>query len=146
MTAASRGEIAAIVAGLKKSTLLGDLKERELKRLAALGKVRDIAVDSVIVKRGEKGIGFYLILDGSVQVRKGSTKIARLGPGDFFGELALFDDRPRSADVVALEPTTVVVLSRWEFWGWASERSHILRTILQAMAGRLAETGRVGDG
>ena len=146
MSAASRGEIAAIVAGLKKSALLGNLKDRELKRLAALGKVRYIAADSVIVKKGEKGIGFYVILDGSVQVRKGSTKIARLGPGDFFGELALFDDRPRSADVMTVEPTTVVVLSRWEFWGWASERPDILRTILQAMAGRLEETGRVAPG
>lgn len=143
MSAASRDESKAIVAGLKKSALLSGLKERELKRLAGYAKVRDIAANTVVVKRGEKGIGFYVILDGHVQVRKGTTTLARLGPGEFFGELALFDDRPRSADVVTLEPTTVVVLSRWEFWGFASERPEILRTILQLMASRLEQTGRV---
>jgi CRP-like cAMP-binding protein len=137
MTAASQGDLRAIVAGLKKSALLGGLKDSQLKQLAAVASVRDIPKDSVVVTRGEKGIGFYVILDGHVQVRKGGSAVARLGPGDFFGELALFDNRPRSADVVTLEPTTVVVLSRWEFWGFASDRPEILRAILQEMARRL---------
>lgn len=143
MSGLSRSEIATIVTGLKKSALLGGLKDRELKRLAELAKVRAIAKDATVVKRGEKGIGFYVILDGTVKVRKGSTVVARLGPGDFFGELALFDDRPRSADVITDAPTTVVVLSRWEFWGFAADRPEMLRTILQEMARRLEETGRV---
>ena len=138
-------ETKAIAAGLRRSALLGGLKDRELKRLAQLAKLRSIAKDSTVVKRGDKGIGFYVILSGAVQVRKGSTVVARLGPGDFFGELALFDDRPRSADVVTVEPTTVVVLSRWEFWGFASERPEMLRTILQEMARRLAQTGQVPE-
>jgi CRP/FNR family transcriptional regulator, cyclic AMP receptor protein len=145
VSAASREESRAIVAGLRKSALLGGLKERDLKHLASLAKLRTITADSTVVKRGEKGIGFYVILDGAVQVRKGRTPVARLGPGDFFGELALFDDRPRSADVVTLQPTTVVVLSRWEFWGFAADRPEMLRTILQEMARRLDETGRVVD-
>jgi CRP/FNR family transcriptional regulator, cyclic AMP receptor protein len=143
VSASAREESKAIVAGLKKSALLGGLKDRELKRLASFAKVREVASGTVLVKRGEKGIGFYVILDGRVQVKKGSTNIARLGPGDFFGELALFDDRPRSADVVTIEPTTIIVLSRWEFWGFASERPEILRAILQAMASRLEQTGRI---
>jgi len=139
-------ELKAIAEGLRRSALLGGLKDRELKRLAGLAKLRKIAKDSVVVKRGEKGIGFYVILDGAVQVKKGATTVARLGPGDFFGELALFDDRPRSADIVTSQPTTVIVLSRWEFWGFASERPEMLRTILQEMARRLEETGRVAAG
>jgi CRP/FNR family transcriptional regulator, cyclic AMP receptor protein len=139
-------ESKAIVEGLRRSALLGGLKDRELKRLAQLAKLRTIEKGAVVVKRRERGIGFYVILSGGVQIRKGSTTVARLGPGDFFGELALFDDRPRSADVVTSEPTTVVVLSRWEFWGFASERPEILRTILQEMARRLAETGQVAEG
>jgi CRP/FNR family transcriptional regulator, cyclic AMP receptor protein len=143
VSASAKEESKAIVAGLKKSALLGGLKDRELKRLASFAKARSVPTGTVLVKRGEKGIGFYVILEGRVQVRKGSTNIARLGPGDFFGELALFDDRPRSADVVAVEPTSLVVLSRWEFWGFAQERPEILRAILQAMASRLEQTGRV---
>jgi CRP/FNR family transcriptional regulator, cyclic AMP receptor protein len=143
VTASAKEESKAIVEGLKRSALLGGLKDRELKRLASFAKVREVAAGTVLVKRGEKGIGFYVVLEGSVQVRKGSTNIAKLGPGDFFGELALFDDRPRSADVVALQPSTVIVLSRWEFWGFAADRPEILRAILQAMATRLEQTGRV---
>ncbi len=146
MSPAASDELKAIVEGLRRSELLGGLKDRELKRLAALAKLRTIGKGATVVKRGEKGIGFYVILSGGVQVRKGSTALARLGPGDFFGELALFDDRPRSADVVTTEPTTVVVLSRWEFWGFAQERPEMLRTILSEMARRLAETGRTPAG
>ena len=135
-------DVKAIAAGLRKSSLLAGLSDRQLRRLAGFAKVRQIPKDSVVVARGDKGIGFYVILDGEVQVRKGSRTVARLGPGDFFGELALFDNRPRSADVVTSGPTTVVVLSRWEFWGFATGRPEILRTILQEMARRLEETGK----
>ena len=143
MTAASSGDIKAIVAGLKKSALLAGLSDRALKRLAHYAMVRDLPKDSPVVRQGEKGIGFYVILDGQVQVRKGGKTVAKLGAGDFFGELALFEERPRSADVVTTEPTTVVVLSRWEFWGFASDKPEVLRTILQEMARRLEETRRI---
>jgi CRP-like cAMP-binding protein len=143
VAAASRSDLKAIVTGLRKSALLAGLNDRQLKRLAHYALVREIPKDSSVVKRGEKGVGFYVVLDGSVQVRKGGRAIARLGPGDYFGELALFDDRARSADVVTLEPTKVVVLSRWEFWGFVSEQPTILRTILQEMARRLEQTAQV---
>jgi CRP/FNR family cyclic AMP-dependent transcriptional regulator len=140
---AARGNTKAIVAGLKKSPMLSQLPDRHLKRLAGYAKVRDIPAGTSVVKRGDKGLGFYVILDGRVQVKKGSTNIAKLGPGDFFGELALYNDRPRSADVVTIEPTTVVVLSRWEFWGFATDRPEVLKVILAEMAKRLEETGKV---
>lgn len=143
MTAPSRDDLKSIAAGLKKTALLAGLNDRQLKRLAQLALVRNIPKDSSVVKRGDKGVGFYVVLEGQVQVRKGGKNIARLGPGEFFGELALFDDRPRSADVVTLEPTKVVVLSRWEFWGFASNQPEILRVILQTMSRRLQETDRV---
>jgi len=139
----SRAELTSIVDGLRKSALLKGLNDRALKRLAHYALVRRLTKDSVVVRRGEKGVGFFVILDGRVEARKGGKALATLGPGDFFGELALFDNRPRSADVVALEPTTVVVLSRWEFWGFASGRPEILRVILQEMARRLEDTGSV---
>ncbi|HTW39936.1 MAG TPA: cyclic nucleotide-binding domain-containing protein [Thermoplasmata archaeon] len=143
MSEAARGNTKAIVAGLKKSPLLSQLPDRHLKRLASYAKVRDIPAGTTVVKRGEKGLGFYVILDGRVQVKKGSTNLAKLGPGDFFGELALYNDRPRSADVVTIEPSTVVVLSRWEFWGFATDRPEVLKVILVEMARRLEQTGKV---
>jgi len=146
MSEAARGDLKAIVAGLRKSPLLASVSDRQLKGLARYAKVRDVPKDTVVVSRGEKGIGFYVVLDGQVQVQKAGKAVARLGPGDFFGELALFDNRPRSADVVTLEPTTVVVLSRWEFWGFAADRPALLRTILQEMARRLEQTSQVPAG
>jgi CRP/FNR family transcriptional regulator, cyclic AMP receptor protein len=140
---AASGNKKAIVAGLKKSPMLSQLKDSHLKRLAGYAKVRDLPAGQTVVKRGEKGLGFYVILDGRVQVKKGSTNIAKLGPGDFFGEMALYNDHPRSADVVTLEPTTVVVLSRWEFWGFATDRPEVLKVILAEMARRLEETGKI---
>jgi len=129
-----------IVAGFANAPLFAGISAGTLKRMARFAKVRDLAPDTVVVKHGEKGIGFYLILSGQVQVRRGGRALARLGAGDFFGELALFDDRTRSADVVAVVPTRVVVLSRWEFWGFASDHPAMLRTILQEMARRLQES------
>lgn len=143
MTPANRGDVKAIVAGLKKSALFSSLSDRHLKRLAGSALVREFAKDSVVVKQGEKGAGFYVVLDGALSVRKGGRTLARLGPGDFFGELALFDNRPRSADVVTAEPSTLVVLTRWEFWGFAGDRPEILKTILQEMSRRLQETEKV---
>jgi CRP-like cAMP-binding protein len=143
MTDAAKGDAKAIAAGLRKVSLFSVLTDRQLKRLAGYAMVREYAPETVVVKRGDKGAGFYLIMAGQVQVRKAGKALARLGPGDFFGELALFDNRARSADVVTVGPTTLIVLSRWEFWGFARDRPEILRTILQEMARRLQETERI---
>ena len=139
MASAEAQELKAIAAGLAKAPLFSELSGRQVKQLAKFAKVRDIAKDTPVVKQGEKGIGFYLVLQGQFVVRRSGRSIAKLGPGDFFGELALFDDRVRSADVIASEPCRVVVLSRWEFWGFAADRPEILKTILSEMARRLDE-------
>jgi CRP/FNR family cyclic AMP-dependent transcriptional regulator len=127
----------AIAEALRKSALLASLDARHLTQLATFARVREIAKDAVVVQQGDKGVGFYVLLSGRVQVRRAGKPVANLGPGEFFGELALFDGRTRSADVVATEPTSVVVLSRWEFWGFASNKPEILRVILEAMARRI---------
>lgn len=95
-----------------------------------------------VVKQDESGIGFYLILEGHADVRRRNRRLATLGAGDFFGEMALFGDEPRSADVVATEPTRCLVLSRWEFWGFAMGQPGMLRRMLQETARRLSETNR----
>ena len=139
MTSVEAAQLKAVVRGLANAPLFSGLSERQVKRLAKFAKVRTIPPETFVVKQGEKGIGFYLILEGNLVVRKSGRAIARLGAGDFFGELALFDDRQRSADVITDGPVTVVVLSRWEFWGFASDHPTVLRTILQEMARRLID-------
>jgi CRP/FNR family transcriptional regulator, cyclic AMP receptor protein len=123
-------------------SILGSLSQRQLKKLAEWVKIVAYAEGEAIVKRGEGGIGLFLILDGGADVRRGNRRLAHLGVGQFFGEMTLFDGQPRSADVVASEPSKVAVLSRYEFWGFAEDEPKVLRGVLEEMTRRLRETNR----
>lgn len=127
---------------LQKVPVFAGLTDRQLSGMARDGKERTYAPGAAVVHEGEDGVGFYLILDGKVEVRRKTKRLATLGPGEFFGEMALFVDQKRSADVVAVEPTRCLVLSRWGFWAFASEQPKVLRTIIEEIAQRLAATSR----
>jgi CRP/FNR family transcriptional regulator, cyclic AMP receptor protein len=131
---------------LKKVSILGALSQRQLKTLAGWAKVLAFEKGETVVRRGEKGNGLYLILDGSAEVRRGARLLARLGAGQFFGEMSLFDDQPRSADVRALRPSKLVALSKWEFWGFAASEPSVVLSILAEMSRRLrAADEALGD-
>ncbi len=127
---------------LQKVPIFSGLSPKQLASLARDGKERTYAAGAVVVKEGDEGLGFYLILDGRVEVRRKSRKLASLGPGQFFGEMALFTNQVRSADVVASEPARCLVLSRWEFWGSVMDQPRVLRTIIEEIARRLSETNK----
>ena len=84
-----------------------------------------------IVRKGERGIGFYLIADGTVEVRSDGRVLSKLGPGQFFGEMSLLDGQPRIADVVALEPSRCLALSSWNFNSIVSDYPKIALKMLQ---------------
>lgn len=127
---------------LEKVPIFASLTERQISRLSQGLLEKDIPEGTTVVKQGEKGIGFFLILDGAVEVKRRGRKLATLGSGDFFGEMALFENEARSADVVATKPTKCLVLSTWEFWGYAMSQPKMLRGMLAEMAHRLSETDR----
>ncbi len=127
---------------LGQVSILSSLSDRQLRKLAGWVKIVAYGEGETIVKRGEGGIGLFLILDGSAEVRRGGRKLARLGVGQFFGEMTLFDHQPRSADVVAAQPSKVAVLSSYEFWGFAETEPKVLRGILEEMTRRLRETNQ----
>ncbi|HTT16982.1 MAG TPA: Crp/Fnr family transcriptional regulator [Thermoplasmata archaeon] len=131
-----------VAAMLGKAPILAALTERQLRSLAKTAKVIAYPPSSRIVKEGEPGIGLYLILDGEAEVRHGDRVLAKLGTGQFFGEMSLLDEQPRSADVVTLRPSECAVLSRWEFWGFAKSEPEVLQGVLREMARRLRETNR----
>jgi CRP/FNR family cyclic AMP-dependent transcriptional regulator len=83
------------------------------------------------------GVGFYLILDGRAEVRKGSRVLATLGRGQFFGEMSLIDEQPRSADVVAVSPTKCWALSSWAFDSIVKSNPEIALLMLKEMVKRL---------
>jgi CRP/FNR family transcriptional regulator, cyclic AMP receptor protein len=122
---------------LKKVSILGALSQAQLRTLAKCTEVAAFGEGETVVKRGDKGNGLYLILEGSAEVRRGNHSLARLGAGQFFGEMSLFDNQPRSADVVALHPSKFAVLSKWEFWGFAASKPAVVLSILEEMSRRL---------
>jgi len=129
-----KGELAK---QLRKISILGALNQTQLRTLANWTEVVAYDAGEMVVKRGDKGDGVYLILDGAAEVRRGSKKIERLGEGQMFGEMSLFDDEPRSADVVTVAPSKLAVLQKWEFWGFAAGQPGVLLSILAEMSRRL---------
>jgi CRP-like cAMP-binding protein len=112
------------------------------KDLQKLGKASDeIAVKAgkVLVEEGKPGHEFFLIEDGTAEVRRNNRKVATLGRGQFFGELSLLDRGPRSATVVAHTDMTLVVLGQREFLGVIDEVPAMAHKLLAALAGRLRE-------
>lgn len=122
---------------LKKVSILGALSQSQLLKLAKWTEVLAFDGGEAVVHRGDRGDGLYLILEGSAEVRRGNRRLARLGAGQFFGEMSLFDNLPRSADVVTLKPSKLAVLQKWEFWGYAASQPGVVLSILEEMSRRL---------
>lgn len=113
------------------------LDEKRRKALASDGKELSFKAGDLIVGEGASGVGFYLVLDGKAEVRKGKRVLASLGKGEFFGEMSLIDDQPRSADVVAVAPTRCWALSSWAFNALVRAKPDIALAMLKELVKRL---------
>ncbi len=131
-----------VIEMLGKASLWSGLERKELKFIAKLSKEREYGTGDVIVRKGEGTVGFYLILDGSVEIRSGGTILSKLGPGQFFGEMSVIDNQPRSADVVATENSRCLILSAWSFNALITKHPRIALKILQEFVRRLRETNK----
>jgi CRP-like cAMP-binding protein len=126
----------------RKFPLFADLDERELAAIAAVAKPRRYAKDDVVFYADESGDVFCLIREGQVKVTMISPEgkeiiLSLLGPGDFFGEMALLDDEPRSATVVATESLELMTIYRKDFLQILSENFDITRKVLAELSKRL---------
>ena len=99
----------------------------------------DFPADHVIARQGEIGTGFFVIVDGGVRVVRDGTEIARLGPGDFFGEMSVIDGLPRVAQVATVAPTRCLALASWEFERLVLDHPTIGLAILRGLSARLRE-------
>ena len=112
------------------------------KDLAAIGRASEqltAPAGRVLCKEGEVGHEFYLVLGGSAAVKRKGKKVANLGPGDYFGEMALLDRGPRSATVTADSDVDLLVLGQREFSGLIDEIPGLGHKLLEAMARRLRD-------
>jgi CRP/FNR family cyclic AMP-dependent transcriptional regulator len=122
--------------------LFAELDDRELASIAAVAKTRRYAKDDAVFHADEIGDVFYLIREGQVKVTMISPEgkeiiLSILAAGDFFGEMALFDNEPRSATVIAIEPLEVVSIWRSDFLHILTENFSITQKVLGELSKRL---------
>lgn len=129
---------------LKRVPLLRTLPEADLLRLADSTRQVSYEADQVVVEMGDAGRSLFVILEGSVQVvypgRSSEFELARLGPGDFFGEMALLNEKPRSATVRALDALRALVLDKDSFRRAVKERPALAVHLLESLSERIRHT------
>ena len=126
--------------------LFADLDKRELQGVASSMKERTFNAGQTIAAEGQTGIGFFVIAEGNAKVTQGDQERATLGPGDYFGEIALIDDGMRTASVTAESDLKVYGLTSWEFRPIVESNASIAWKLLQTMATRLREAEGRGGG
>jgi voltage-gated potassium channel len=122
---------------LKRVPLFARCSGAELRRIARAADEIDLREGKVFMREGERGGEFFVLLEGSVDVHRMGKKVNALKPGDFFGEIALVSDRPRSATVTASTPTRVLVLTARDFRTVMLELPSIQLKVLQTVVERL---------
>ena len=127
---------------LAEVPLFAGLSKRHLRRLAGLARARRFAQGTTILRAGEPGAAFYVVLDGTVRVLPGTGRVFKLGPGEVFGEMALLDDGPRSADVVADGEVLTMTIGRTAFDKLLRSEPAIARALLRTLAARLRDRSR----
>jgi CRP-like cAMP-binding protein len=113
--------------------------EEELSAVAYLASPRALEAGTAIVREGDTGNEFFVMMMGTATVSRQGRDVANLEPGDYFGELALFDPAPRNATVTADVPTTLAVLERERFQTALDAVPAMRDALLRGMARRLHE-------
>jgi len=128
-------------AALQRVQLFADLDRRQAEQVSRVSKVRHFSKDETIIMEGSGGAAFFLIDSGQAAVTSKGVHLATLGPGDYFGELALIDGGPRSATVTAATDLVCYGITFWEFRPLVEKNGVIAWKLLQALAKRLRAAG-----
>lgn len=131
-----------IIKMLERVPIFSGLTQKELRSIASSSKEKEFQAGQMMVSEGESGVGFFLIIEGRAEVRRSGKVLSRLEQGQFFGEMTLLDEQPRSADVVAVEPTRCLIFTVWDFHGMVRTYPKMAREIMKEMARRLRLTNK----
>ncbi|MEA2434042.1 MAG: family transcriptional regulator, cyclic receptor protein [Actinomycetota bacterium] len=124
---------------IRSVPLFSECSRKELSLLAGIAEERDVAAGESIVRQGETGIGLEIVLEGDVRVEIDGETRRHLGPGAFFGEIALLDGGPRSATVIAETEVRLLAVPAWSFNATIKSEPSIAVTMLRELARRLRD-------
>lgn len=127
------------VAWLARVQLFRGCSPESLERIAAMTGEIEFPAAHHIVQQGLIGNGLYILIAGTARVVRGDEILAHLGPGDFFGELAVLDQLPRIASVIAEAPTTCLALASWDLIAEIERDPRLALNLLRELALRLRE-------
>jgi CRP-like cAMP-binding protein len=123
---------------IRKVPLFSHLSRKQLAQIAKVADEIDLNEGKEMTREGATGREFFVILEGSADVRRRGRRINSLKPGDFFGEIALVTSVPRTATVAATSPVRALVVTDREFRHLLEESPDIKTRVMEAMAARLA--------
>jgi CRP/FNR family transcriptional regulator, cyclic AMP receptor protein len=127
---------------LKRAPLFEGLSRKELVQLARMTDDVEVPAGRVLCKEGDIGREFFVLVDGKVDVAKNGRRVAKLGAGDFVGEISLLEQTPRSATVTATTPLRFFVLTSRAFRQLVDGNPNVERKVVRALARRVLELSR----
>ena len=124
---------------LGEVSLFRACSKQDLRRIARLADANEVKEGEVLVREGQRGQELFVILSGRATVTRKGRKVATLGPGDYFGELAVLNPAPRTATVKATSPMEVLIVTSNHLSLLLQDVPLVARKLLVGMAGRLQE-------
>jgi CRP-like cAMP-binding protein len=125
---------------LKHVPLFSGCSKKELGQVARVADEIDLRAGKTLIKEGTPGREFFVLVDGTAEIRRKGKKIDSAGPGDFFGEMALLSDQPRNATVVTTSPVDALVVTARNFRTLIEDHPLIALKVMRAVADRLPPT------
>lgn len=123
---------------IRRVPLFSRCSKRELAEVAKIADEIDLPAGKVLIRQGERGREFFVLLEGTAEVRKDGKTVATLDSGDFFGEIALVSRSPRMATVTTISPVHALVVTDRSFRSLLEHSPQIQLKVLEALAERLA--------
>jgi CRP-like cAMP-binding protein len=130
--------VPSVAEDLKRVPLFSGLSQRQLRHLAKNFSERRVPAGAQLAKQGEmSGVAFFVIAEGEASVIVDGSRVGTLGPGDYFGELAMISERERTATVEAVTPMRCHTIQFWHFRAFAKKNPDVTWKLLQHVAGIL---------
>jgi CRP/FNR family cyclic AMP-dependent transcriptional regulator len=122
---------------IKKAPLFSECSRKDLNEIAGIADEIDLREGKELTKEGGPGREFFVLVEGTADVKKGNRRINKMGAGDFFGEISLITQRPRTATVTATSPVRALVITERSFRSLLEHQPEIQGKVMSALAARL---------